>query len=73
MIFFKRINIDTISVWIDITSIGSNNANIFGYFDSCKLIFGVFLNVIECLFGNNLCGECVAMLDGKYILFYKML
>ena len=36
------IEIDTISVWTVITSISSNIANIFGYFDICKLIFGVF-------------------------------
>ena len=41
---FKRIKTDdTISVWTVMTSISGNAANIFGYVDICKLIFGVFV------------------------------
>ena len=39
---FKRIKTDTMTIWTVMTSMSSNIANIFGYFDICKLIFGVF-------------------------------
>ena len=52
---FKRIDIDTMSVWTAITSVSGNIDNTFGYFDICKLIFGVLLNVIVCLFGVIIC------------------
>ena len=49
---FKRIRTDIMFVWTSITSASSNMDNTFGCFDIiCKLIFGVFLNVIVCLFG----------------------
>ena len=35
-------------------SVSSNIDNTFGYFDICKLIFGVFFNVIVCLFGTEI-------------------
>ena len=70
MIFFKKINIDTISVWIDITSVSSNINNAFvGYFDMKIIGFSlenIFFFFLCCLFFlvlyssicNNVCVKC---------------